>query len=600
MGDLLDSHDNLYSSTLPASAAPQPPQPQANLATIYRTIAPSAATATIQQASTRTQPAPLALPPPVAQEVNQLTDRGRSLITLSGLLGPHAATILVDSGATGNFVSSSFVRSRSGLQPSSDSSLIKLADGREQPAAGLLPAAPITIGHYSDQIDLTVTDLSGYDIILGMSWLHHYNPTIDWRGRRISFTDSAGRRHQLRKASSAASPKQPTQRSTHSFSLNLITAKRLRRACELNQIEYACVVWAKDGQVTQPGPEPGTAASAPLSPNTYRPDEGHASPEFESHPINSARVTARDLVNRYFCQVGPQLLQPGIVAGAVQPAASTHHHNTAPDGFRSQPLEPDRTEPVGAQTSGVRWGNAVVGLSPTQPEASSAIKPAVIAMEPNQAEHLNQARFSHPLITLDERHAKTAHENLADSLSCNFVFQPLSESSSEAEFFSDSQHAVSHSIPPFQYAHTMGESRAESQFQPTSSLAGDSCSGTQLHLSPSHHSSSAAPGAVRPLFYCSTGPSGPSPRAQRQADRALPTGVIQRNAVSRDLEALRAWKGQIWSLLTRRLTQTQRERAGDSPVARPRGVSRGGGEGTSELLTHLHATQLAGWSTLHG
>src|SRR6185312_6252400 len=223
MGLPLDSHtDNLSNPTSARTALPPPP-PQANIATIYRSSASRTASASILHARTRTQRVPS---PPIAQEVNQLTNRGRSLITLHGRLGPHAAVILVDSGATGNFVSSSFVRSHD-LAFTSDSTLIKLADGREQPAAGLLAAAPVTVGSYSDTIDLTITDLSGYDIILGMSWLHHYNPTIDWRGCTISLTDAAGRRHQLRKAPTGAALWRPESRSTGAPSINLISAKRL-------------------------------------------------------------------------------------------------------------------------------------------------------------------------------------------------------------------------------------------------------------------------------------------------------------------------------------------------------------------------------------
>src|SRR5690606_8356414 len=147
------------------------------------------------------------------------------------------------------------------LSVASDSStLIKLADGREQPAAGLIAAAPVAIGSYSDTIDLTITDLSGYDIILGMSWLHHYNPTIDWRGSTIAFTDAASRRHLLRTAATGPALWQPTRRSTHAATIKLIPAKCLRRAYDKKQIEFACVVYAQDGQLT--GPNPGSPAAS--------------------------------------------------------------------------------------------------------------------------------------------------------------------------------------------------------------------------------------------------------------------------------------------------------------------------------------------------
>ena len=45
-----------------------------------------------------------------------------------------------------------------------------------------------------------MTALSGYDVILGMPWLVHHNPVIDWRGATISFVDQHSVSHVLRKA----------------------------------------------------------------------------------------------------------------------------------------------------------------------------------------------------------------------------------------------------------------------------------------------------------------------------------------------------------------------------------------------------------------
>ena len=39
----------------------------------------------------------------------------------------------------------------------------------------------ITIGRYVDQLDLDVTQLDDYDVILGKPWLTRRNPKIDWR-----------------------------------------------------------------------------------------------------------------------------------------------------------------------------------------------------------------------------------------------------------------------------------------------------------------------------------------------------------------------------------------------------------------------------------
>src|SRR6185312_15815232 len=136
-------------------------------------------------------------------------------------------------------------------------------------AAGLLAAAPIRIGTYADTIDLTITDLSGYDMILGMSWLHHYNPAIDWRGAAISLTDSAGRRHRLLKAPTGAATWRPADHKTNASSINLISAKRLRRAYAQKQISFACVVYVQEVsaamtlQTKTPNPHPPSITQQP-------------------------------------------------------------------------------------------------------------------------------------------------------------------------------------------------------------------------------------------------------------------------------------------------------------------------------------------------
>ena len=121
-----------------------------------------------------------------------------------GSLFGRAAVILVDSGATGNFVSSSFV-SRHGLPTVRlpRSTPVTLADGSTQPSGPLVAAAPLRIGSYTDQLDLVSLSLVGFDVILGMPWLHHYRPVIDWRTHRIVFNDTYMQQHVIRSPDSA-------------------------------------------------------------------------------------------------------------------------------------------------------------------------------------------------------------------------------------------------------------------------------------------------------------------------------------------------------------------------------------------------------------
>ena len=87
-----------------------------------------------------------------ARQINQLTTPKSGLIKLNGFLADRPAVFLVDCGATGNFVSESFV-SKSRLPPTrvaASLDIITLADGRSQPAGGVLSSVVVRLGKYSE------------------------------------------------------------------------------------------------------------------------------------------------------------------------------------------------------------------------------------------------------------------------------------------------------------------------------------------------------------------------------------------------------------------------------------------------------------------
>lgn len=179
---------------------------------------------------------------PGANEINQVTVPNPSLIKLNGTVDGRSAVVLVDCGATSNYVSSSFVAANNLSVVAGDPKCtVTLADGRSQPAAGVLSSV-VRLESYAHRLDLTVTALSGYDVILGMSWLQLHNPVVDWRGATISFVDQHSRRHVLRKPPTGAAVwREPTGRST--AGLNLISSKQLERQHREGKIEFACLVY---------------------------------------------------------------------------------------------------------------------------------------------------------------------------------------------------------------------------------------------------------------------------------------------------------------------------------------------------------------------
>lgn len=130
-------------------------------------------------------------PPLLAFQLGGAHVRRRKLIQLQGTVFGHQGRFLVDSGSSGNFISTSFVeRHNLDQTPSFDSepSLgVTLADGRRHRTHGTMIGAPLCVSTYQDQVDLHCLPLGGFDVILGLPWLEEVNPHIDWRERTLSF-----------------------------------------------------------------------------------------------------------------------------------------------------------------------------------------------------------------------------------------------------------------------------------------------------------------------------------------------------------------------------------------------------------------------------
>ena len=118
------------------------------------------------------------------------------LLRVQGTLAGHPATLLIDCGATNDFVSADFAR-RHGLTLTPTSRTVRGYDGAVTPSAGLLRApllltatsgASLPDGGASER-SFTCAPLHGEDAILGLPWLRSANPVIDWEAETTSVHD---------------------------------------------------------------------------------------------------------------------------------------------------------------------------------------------------------------------------------------------------------------------------------------------------------------------------------------------------------------------------------------------------------------------------
>jgi transposase InsO family protein len=103
-----------------------------------------------------------------------------TLLTFICNVNGHPARILIDGGAQGNVISSSFIKQHNVPVQSSSPIPVILPNGHQSFSAH---TANITFQRqqYSTTINPIVYPLQKYDLILGKPWLTDVNPSIDWR-----------------------------------------------------------------------------------------------------------------------------------------------------------------------------------------------------------------------------------------------------------------------------------------------------------------------------------------------------------------------------------------------------------------------------------
>ena len=120
-------------------------------------------------------------------------------ILLEGCVQGTPARFLVDSGSTGNFIAKQFITEARlqtrGIEPR----VVTLADGTESHCGQRLQQAQIQISGWRERLDLDVTPLRDYDVVLGKPWLTQHNPQVDWKVNVIHLEHN-GRTLELRAA----------------------------------------------------------------------------------------------------------------------------------------------------------------------------------------------------------------------------------------------------------------------------------------------------------------------------------------------------------------------------------------------------------------
>jgi len=111
----------------------------------------------------------------------------RTLLSFIGNVAGFPARILIDCGAEGNVIASSFQKRHSLPRTPGPPIPIILPNGSSS-ISSFTSSFSIDRDQYTDTLDALVYPLSNYDLILGKPWLTVINPLINWRNNDLHFT----------------------------------------------------------------------------------------------------------------------------------------------------------------------------------------------------------------------------------------------------------------------------------------------------------------------------------------------------------------------------------------------------------------------------
>jgi hypothetical protein len=126
--------------------------------------------------------------------VNNHQDEHQStVLETSGMISDQQFSILIDPGATESFISSVVLKIIKVKEVEQDEfRYVELASGAKQKVGGKVKDCNINLGEFVASVNLFVTTLGSYDIVIGMDWLESHNMILNCKMKRLSLIDDLG------------------------------------------------------------------------------------------------------------------------------------------------------------------------------------------------------------------------------------------------------------------------------------------------------------------------------------------------------------------------------------------------------------------------
>jgi hypothetical protein len=117
------------------------------------------------------------------------------VLETTGIIVDQTLSVLIDPGATESFISGAALkRIKVKAVEQDEFSFIEMASGAKQKVGGKVTGYALNLGEFVMRVNLYVTILGSYDIVIGMDWLETHEAILNCKTKRLSLVDDEGQR----------------------------------------------------------------------------------------------------------------------------------------------------------------------------------------------------------------------------------------------------------------------------------------------------------------------------------------------------------------------------------------------------------------------
>jgi hypothetical protein len=126
---------------------------------------------------------------------NHQAEHQSTVIEMIGTIVDQTLSVLIDPGATESFISSTALkRIKVKAVEQDEFSFVEMASGAKHKVGGKVTGYALNVGEFVTRVNLYVTILGSYGVVIGMDWLESHEAILNCKTKRLSLVNDEGQR----------------------------------------------------------------------------------------------------------------------------------------------------------------------------------------------------------------------------------------------------------------------------------------------------------------------------------------------------------------------------------------------------------------------